>query len=172
MDIEERGQQDQTTNLVLEFNFSHIVSELSFGPFYPSLVNPLDRTVNTAAAHFHKFQYFMSVVPTVYTVGRSRKVHNTIFTNQYAVTEQSKEVDDHNIPGIFFKYDIEPILLTVEESRDNILLFFIKVINVLSGVLVAAHWGFTISEWAREVWGRRQRGMREGVLGAKGSYGD
>jgi endoplasmic reticulum-Golgi intermediate compartment protein 2 len=158
--------------LGLEFNFSHVVSELSFGPFYPSLVNPLDRTVNLAEAHFHKFQYFMSVVPTVYTVGRSRSAHNTIFTNQYAVTEQSKEVDDHNIPGIFFKYDIEPILLTVEERRDNFLLFGIKVINVLSGVLVAAHWGFTITEWAKEVVKRRRRGMSEGVLGAKSYHDD
>ena len=88
-------------------------------------------------------------MPTVYTVGKSRSARNTIFTNQYAVTEQSKVVDDHNIPGIFFKYDIEPIMLSVEESRDGALLFLVKVINVLSGVLVAGHWGFTLTEWVK-----------------------
>ncbi|CAM1500570.1 Fc.00g097320.m01.CDS01 [Cosmosporella sp. VM-42] len=149
-----------------QFNFSHIISELSYGSFYPSLVNPLDRTVNLASANFHKFQYYLSVVPTVYSVGSS-----TIFTNQYAVTEQSKEVSDHFIPGIFFKYDIEPILLSVKENRDGFLLFLMKIINVLSGVLVAGHWCFTLSDWVKEVIGRRRRSSGgEGVLGTKHGY--
>lgn len=161
---------DTATMLMLttltEFNFSHIISELSYGPFYPSLVNPLDRTVNTAPDNFHKFQYYLSVVPTVYSVGSSQ-----IFTNQYAVTEQSKSVNEHYIPGIFFKYDIEPILLAVHETRDGILVFLVKIINVLSGVLVAGHWGFTLSDWIREVIGKRRRSNGgEGVLGTKHGF--
>lgn len=155
-------------NDLTAFNFSHIISEMSFGPFYPSLVNPLDRTVNTARINFHKFQYYLSVVPTVYTVGKSASLSNTIFTNQYAVTEQSKEVDDHNVPGIFFKYDIEPILLSVEESRDGTLQFLMKIVNVVSGVLVAGHWGYTLTEWFKEVRGRR-RERSEGFIGTKNS---
>ncbi|KAI0134507.1 endoplasmic reticulum vesicle transporter-domain-containing protein [Xylariales sp. AK1849] len=155
------------------FNFSHIVNELSFGPFYPSLVNPLDRTVNRADANFHKFQYFMSVVPTVYTVGHAHSASRTIVTNQYAVTEQSHEISERMVPGIFFKYDIEPILLTIEESRDGYLAFLFKVINVLSGVLVAGHWGFTLSDWIREVIGRRRKQHSMGVIGnEKGGYHD
>ncbi|KAI3334223.1 endoplasmic reticulum vesicle transporter-domain-containing protein [Ustulina deusta] len=155
------------------FNFSHVISELSFGPYYPSLVNPLDRTINLADAHFHKFQYFMSVVPTVYTVAGGSAATRTIFTNQYAVTEQSKPVGERMVPGLFFKYDIEPILLSVEERRDGLLTFLVKVVNVLSGVLVAGHWGFTLSEWLREALGRRRRsGRSEGVIGAKTSYDD
>jgi len=170
------------------FNFSHVISELSFGPYYPSLVNPLDRTINTAEAHFHKFQYYMSVVPTVYSVSggsfslpslfsSSSNYANTktIFTNQYAVTEQSKQVSDRNVPGLFFKYDIEPILLTVREHRDGVLTFLVKVVNVLSGVLVAAHWGYTLTEWLKETLGKRRArrsGPSEGVIGSKGGYGD
>ncbi|KAK8098240.1 endoplasmic reticulum-Golgi intermediate compartment protein 2 [Apiospora kogelbergensis] len=150
-----------------QFNFSHIINEFSFGPYFPSLVNPLDRTVNQASAHFHKFQYFMSVVPTVYTVGQAHAASSTIFTNQYAVTEQSHEISEFNVPGIFFKYDIEPILLTVEETRDGFLTFAVKVINVLSGVLVACHWGFTLSEWLKEVWGRRRRIQSQGMIGVE-----
>ncbi|KAI1389744.1 DUF1692-domain-containing protein [Hypoxylon trugodes] len=155
------------------FNFSHVISELSFGPYYPSLVNPLDRTINFADAHFYKFQYFMSVVPTIYSVQRgssSASADRTIFTNQYAVTEQSKEVNERFVPGLFFKYDIEPIMLHVEERRDGLLSFAVKVVNILSGVLVACHWGFTMSEWLREVIGRRRRKQSEGVIGAKGDY--
>jgi endoplasmic reticulum-Golgi intermediate compartment protein 2 len=105
-------------------------------------------------------------VPTVYSVGSS-----TIRTNQYAVTEQSLEIDDRNIPGIFVKYDIEPILLAVVEKRDGILLFLVKIINVVSGVLVAGHWGFTISDWVKEIIGKRRRSSGGvGVLGSKGGY--
>jgi hypothetical protein len=115
----------------------------------------------------------MSVVPTVYSVGKvGRPGSATIFTNQYAVTEQSLEVNERTIPGIFFKFDIEPILLNIEESRDSILVFLIKIINVLSGALVAGHWGYHLSEWCREVLGRRRRRQtqNEGMLGEKGSY--
>ncbi|KAI1465976.1 DUF1692-domain-containing protein [Daldinia caldariorum] len=157
------------------FNFSHVISELSFGPYYPSLVNPLDRTINIAESHFYKFQYFMSVVPTIYSVqrgaGSSASAEHTIFTNQYAVTEQSKEVGERMVPGLFFKYDIEPILLHVEERRAGLVAFAIKIINILSGVLVACNWGFTLSEWLREVVGRRRRSqVGEGVIGAKDGY--
>lgn len=151
------------------FNFSHIISELSYGPFYPSLVNPLDRTVNLAATNFHKFQYYLSVVPTVYSVGSK-----SIFTNQYAVTEQSKEVNDHYIPGIFVKYDIEPILLAVNESRDGFLSFMIKIINIISGVLVAGHWGFTLTDWITDVTGKRRRQSSGGVgvIGTGKNFGE
>lgn len=72
-------------------------------------------------------------------------------------------VGERSVPGIFFKYDIEPMLLTVEESRESFLRFVVKVVNVFSGVLVAGHWGFTLTEWAISVWGKR-RGRSDGVL--------
>jgi hypothetical protein len=143
------------------FNFSHIVSELSFGPFYPSLHNPLDRTVEETTNHFHKFQYYMSVVPTVYSTSS-----RTLFTNQYAVTEQSYMVGERSVPGIFFKYDIEPMLLSVEETRPSILRLLVTIVNLFSGVLVAGHWGFTMTEWALSVLRKRRR-RSEGVLSGK-----
>ncbi len=109
----------------------------------------------------------MSVVPTTYSVGQPGG-SNSIITNQYAVTEQSTEINERTIPGIFFKYDIEPILLNIVETRDSFFVFLIKIINVLSGALVAGHWGFTLSDWIKEVWGRRRRARSDGVLGAKG----
>ncbi|KAG6014088.1 hypothetical protein E4U54_005860 [Claviceps lovelessii] len=167
--ITARGHGYRSANGHLDhnsFNFSHIINELSFGDYYPSLVNPLDLTVNMADTHFHRFQYFVSVVPTQYTAGSS-----SISTNQYAVTEQSKTVSEYIVPGVFFKYDIEPILLYVEESRDGFFQFCFRLINVLSGVLVAGHWGFTLSEWFREVLGKRRRQSGgEGFLGTKHGY--
>ena len=94
----------------------------------------------------------------------------TIFTNQYAVTEQSHEITEMSVPGLFFKYDIEPIMLTVEERRDGLLALLVKATNVLSGVLVAGHWTFALAAWAREVLGRRRSSRSEGVIGAKSEY--
>ncbi|KAG6021803.1 hypothetical protein E4U41_002395 [Claviceps citrina] len=150
------------------FNFSHIINELSFGDYYPSLNNPLDGTINMADSHFHKFQYFVSVVWTRYSTNS-----NTIATNQYAVTEQSKAVSEYVVPGVFVKYDIEPIYMSVIETRQLLFTFCFRLINVLSGVLVAGHWLFTLSEWLREVLGKRKRQSGgEGFLGTKHGYGE
>jgi len=59
------------------------------------------------------------------------------------------------------------MLLTVEESRDSFLRFMVKVINVFSGVIVAGHWGYTLTDWAITVLGKRRRQMSEGVLTGK-----
>lgn len=80
------------------------------------------------------------------------------------MTEQSTIIGERAVPGIFFKYDIEPMLLSVEESRDSFLRFLVKIVNVVSGVLVAGHWGFTLSEWAMSMLSKRRRGTSDGVL--------
>ncbi|KAK4556996.1 hypothetical protein LTR86_005977 [Recurvomyces mirabilis] len=172
------------------FNFSHHINELSFGPFYPSLVNPLDNTVAGTEQNFYKFQYYLSVVPTIYTTdakslrriskkqqgespssgsdGLEKHPHryskNTVFTNQYAVTEQSHPVAENNVPGVFVKFDIEPIQLTIAEEWSSIPALFIRLVNVVSGVLVAGGWCYQISEWAKEMRGRR-RGRSESWAG-------
>ncbi|KAK1819913.1 hypothetical protein LTR12_004782 [Friedmanniomyces endolithicus] len=174
------------------FNFSHHITELSFGPFYPSLTNPLDNTLATTSANFYKFQYYLSVVPTIYTtdakalrritktqqgespssgsdgLAQHPKKHsrNTVFTNQYAVTEQSHPVAENSVPGLFVKYDIEPILLTIAEEWASMPSLGIRLVNVVSGVLVAGGWCYQLVEWAREVKDRRRarRGTGQGGM--------
>ncbi|EME88301.1 uncharacterized protein MYCFIDRAFT_25415 [Pseudocercospora fijiensis CIRAD86] len=143
-----------------KFNFSHRINELSFGPFYPSLENPLDNTFATTDINYYKFQYFLSVVPTVYTTdARALRLldNNFVFTNQYAVTEQSRKVSENFVPGIFIKFDMEPIGLTIAEEWSSFPALFIRIVNVVSGLLVAGGWCYQLSEWAKEVWGRKSR---------------
>ncbi|KAI4235698.1 MAG: hypothetical protein LQ349_002972 [Xanthoria aureola] len=177
------------------FNFSHIINELSFGPLYPSLLNPLDRTTATTDDHFYKFQYYLSVVPTIYTRSPTppplspppaHKPHdtpplppdystrNTIITNQYAATSQSHPVNERTIPGIFFKFDIEPILLTVREERMSFLWLVVRVVNVVSGVLVGGGWCYQLAGWGKEVLRGRARGggRGEGMLNGRVFHGD
>jgi len=118
----------------------------------------------------------MSIVPTIYSLGDPHaSVSTSIVTNQFAVTEQSHEVNERIIPGIFFKYDIEPILLNITEQRDSFFVFLIKIVNVVSGALVAGHWCYRLSDWANEVMGKRRRnnGHSQGMLGnSKSGYED
>lgn len=82
---------------------------------------------------------------------------NTIFTNQYAVTSQSHVIGESQIPGIFVKYDIEPILLTISEEWGGIPALLVRLVNVVSGVLVAGGWIFQLYDWVSDVWGRKGR---------------
>jgi hypothetical protein len=162
-----------------------MITELSFGPHYPSLQNPLDKTIAETTDHYYKYQYFLSVVPTLYSRGKGaldaytrspataagRHGRNTVFTNQYAVTSQSGAIPESPmvVPGIFFKYNIEPIMLLVSEERAGFLSLLIRVINTISGVLVTGGWVYQITSWVGGFLGRRRRDSSEGYLTGKTS---
>ena len=58
----------------------------------------------------------LQVVPTIYSNLRN----HTISTNQYSVTEHFKESNipmQHNLPGVFFYYDLSPIKVKVQRCR-------------------------------------------------------
>ena len=128
----------------------------------------------------YRFQYFLSVVPTIYiTDDFGRKI---IETNQYAVTQQShpsagqvgQEVPGtlpYNsilsrqlITGIFFKYDVEPLQLTIIHGHISTYRFFMRLIALVGGVAVCTEWaykGFEALNQRRE----RRRGTRnDGLL--------
>ena len=128
-----------------QLNFTHIIDELSFGEFYPKLVNPLDGVVSVATDRFAVFQYFMSVVPTTY---RSFSTGYTVETNQYAVTEQAGVVNTvtGQPPGIFFKYDMEPIALTITDRRLPFSQFLVRLVNIIGGLVVCAGWLYKLFE--------------------------
>ena len=96
----------------------------------------------------------------------------SIFTNQYAATSQSHEVSKVVIPGIFFKYDIEPILLIVSAQRSSFWGLMVRLVNVISGIVVGGGWCFQLTEWGIEGLRKRRRGMSEGVLHGRMRSGD
>jgi len=91
----------------------------------------------------YRFQYFLSVVPTVYvTDDCGRKI---IETNQYAVTEQSHPSAGHmgqEVPGIFFKYDVEPLQLTIFHSHMSTYRFLIRLVAIVGGVAICTEWAY------------------------------
>ena len=65
-------------------------------------------------------------------------------TNQYAVNTQQRELGQFGVPGLFFKFEIEPISVTVEDSHASFIGFVIRLVNVLSGVAVAGGWIYAV----------------------------
>ncbi|PUZ36671.1 hypothetical protein GQ55_9G056800 [Panicum hallii var. hallii] len=91
-------------------NVSHVIHDLSFGPKYPGIHNPLDET--------------------------SRILHGTILpTNQFSVTEYFLPVcpTDRAWPAVYFLYDLSPITVTIKEERRNFLHFLTRLCAVLGG---------------------------------------
>lgn len=270
-----RGRFSPSHYLFSQVNFTHYIDELSFGEFYPNLVNPLDGTrsrwprrtlrnrlgmffnqetldekkkdittpksknknkntnndksiggisknkltrlvqeMKNQASAISSYQYFVSIVPTTYiasTTGRKVK------TNQYAVTEQVRDLswqyefdydleeeipenkeneedkkeseklttlkralksssysaalkkgfssssssssknninnnNDHELktsstpPGIFLRYDIEPILLEISDTRLPFAQFVVRVVNILGGLVVCTFASYRLIE--------------------------
>ena len=71
------------------------------------------------------------------------------------------------VPGIFFKFDIEPILLTVIAQRGGFLALIIRIVNVVSGVLVAGGWLYQMMGWGRELLRKKKGGRSEGMLNGR-----
>ncbi|OMJ19997.1 Endoplasmic reticulum-Golgi intermediate compartment protein 2 [Smittium culicis] len=126
-------------------NLTHIINEFSFGNFYPSLINPLDDTFQITENDSVAYQYYINVVPTIYKgfsisitlylLGTNGK---TLNTNQYSVNQNMIEADFFNhIPaGIFFTYDVEPILVKITEIKTPFSKFLIKMCSMIGGIFV------------------------------------
>lgn len=148
------------------------MSELSFGEFYPKLVNPLDGVLADTPEHFFKYQYFLSLVPTRYHSTMSLR---TLSTNQYAVTEQPSSVPQTGTPGIFFRFDIEPVSLSITDSRTPLLSFIVRIVNIIGGVMVSGGWIYGLwSSLLDGVKGRVRSGSRRatGMIGVSRGYDD
>jgi hypothetical protein len=121
---------------------SHVITEFSFGPYYPEITQPLDYSYETTDEAFVSFQYFITVVPTSYIAPRSRPLH----THQYSVTHYVKPVaHGRGTPGIFFKYDIDPVALEIHQRTTSWTQFLVRIVGVIGGVWVCFGWGIKVA---------------------------
>lgn len=120
-------------------NLSHVITEFSFGPYFPEIAQPLDYSFEIAKDRtffsllcpysdsstiaFMAYQYFLHVVPTTYIAPRSRPLE----TNQYSVTHYTRKLE-HNqgIPGIYFKFDLDPVVITIHQRTTSLVQFIIR----------------------------------------------
>jgi hypothetical protein len=130
-------------------NFTHRIDRFSFGPLYPGLKNPLDHTLEVSMTNFENYQYNLAVVPTIY-IDETRFFNNIMLTNQYSVTEHQKVMDPthpDSFPGIFVKYDIEPISVRVTSSRLGLVQFTTRVCGIIGGIFVTSGMVYSLFNW-------------------------
>jgi len=123
-----------------DFNLTHTINRLSFGKEYPGVVNPLDTVSKVEDKGTGMFQYFIKVVPTIY-----QGLDDTIInTNQFSVTEHYRilankgESSGHGLPGVFFMYDLSPIMVKFTEKQRSFAHFLTSVCAIVGGVFTVA----------------------------------
>ncbi|XP_042486196.1 endoplasmic reticulum-Golgi intermediate compartment protein 3-like [Macadamia integrifolia] len=119
------------------FNISHRINRLSFGEHFPGVVNPLDGVQWMQETPSGMYQYFLKVVPTVYTDINER----TIQSNQFSVTEHFRGQEfgrPPSLPGVFFFYDLSPIKVTFKEEHVSFLHFLTNVCAIVGGIFTVS----------------------------------
>lgn len=81
------------------------------------------------------YQYFIEVVPT-----KVKTFLYTVDTYQYSAKELSRPINhdkgSHGMPGIFFKYDVSALKVTVSQERDNFGMFLARLCSIVGGIYV------------------------------------
>ncbi|KAL7679773.1 putative endoplasmic reticulum vesicle transporter, leucine-rich repeat domain superfamily [Plasmopara halstedii] len=122
----------------LNFNSSHVVNHLRFGPQIPDMETPLIDVSKILTMNLATYKYFVSIVPSryVYLNGRS------VTTFQYSVTEHETGSRGTNgqmsFPGVIFSYDFSPIAVEYIESKPSVLHFLTSTSAIVGGVFAVA----------------------------------
>ncbi|KAI3405051.2 hypothetical protein KGF56_002136 [Candida oxycetoniae] len=142
------GYRDRSHVPFEALNFTHAIQEFSYGDFFPYLNNPLDATGKVTNEKLQAFVYHARVVPTLY-----EKLGLEVDTNQYSLTENHYVVKTdeisrklQGIPGIYFRYEFEPIKMIIREKRIPFFQFIVRIGTICGGILVAAGYLFKLYE--------------------------
>ncbi|KAG0056096.1 hypothetical protein BGZ83_006357 [Gryganskiella cystojenkinii] len=126
-------------------DFSHHIQHLSFGQLVPNIHNPLDDLKVHEAEGLYMFQYYVKVVGTKYHYLNKMPVN----TNQYSVTQFNRNLYVKNdfgqmvqamdgLPGVFFNFDISPMLVIQKEERKSFTSFLTGVCAIVGGIFTVA----------------------------------
>lgn len=125
---------DLLTFTFAQFNITHTVHSLSFGDNFPGFKSPLDGQVRVLQDTHGMYQYYIKVVPTKY---KKYNDVNEIESNQYAVTEHLRHLSPgsgRGLPGVYFYYELSPVLAVFQETRGTFLRFITSVCAILGGL--------------------------------------
>ncbi|KXN91763.1 Endoplasmic reticulum-Golgi intermediate compartment protein 2 [Leucoagaricus sp. SymC.cos] len=131
-----------------QMNLSHVITEFSFGPYFPDITQPLDNSFEVTQEHFTAYQYYLHVVPTTYIAPRSHPLQ----TNQYSVTHYTRTLQHNDgTPGIFFKFDLDPMNITIHQKTTTFVQLMIRCVGVIGGIFVCMGYAIRITTRAVEV---------------------
>ena len=144
------GYADSHRASLEDLNFAHVINEFSFGDFYPYIDNPLDNTAQFDQDEpLTTYLYYTSVVPTLF-----KKLGAEVDTNQYSVNDyrylnkDSSVKGNRRVPGIFFKYNFEPLSIVVSDVRISFIQFLVRLVAICSFLVYCASWIFTLLDMA------------------------
>lgn len=120
----------------LRLDFSHHIHHFSFGDQHESLKSPLDNTSNMTKEAHRCFKYYAKVISTEFKARDGSRLS----TNQYAVTRNDLEASDERtvFPGVFFFYDISPMIVVYEQSTKTFFGLLIGLCAIVGGVYTVA----------------------------------
>ncbi|GLD92030.1 hypothetical protein PINS_up000563 [Pythium insidiosum] len=121
----------------LTFNASHVIHSLSFGIPVKGVSGPLDGVRKVAEKQGGVFQYFIKVVPTIYS-----DIGPDVHSYQFSYTEQARYLEPTGqmsaLPGAFFVFDLSPFMVKVENDRMPFTHFLTKICAIIGGVVSIA----------------------------------
>lgn len=119
-----------------KFSTSHKIHRLSFGTEFPDIINPLDDLDRNDRDEPIMYQYFVKVVPTRYNYLNGTELD----TNQFSVTQHEKLItpNSQGLPGVFFQYDISPMLVIYTQTHKSFLHFLTGVCAIVGGIFTVA----------------------------------
>lgn len=86
-------------------------------------------------------------------------------TNQYSVTDYKRSPSAQaTFPGLYFKFDIEPLTMTVTKRSVSFVAFLIRITSVLGGAWVCAQLAVRISARLMVVYHRYARGAALNIM--------
>jgi len=145
------------------------------------LVSPLEGLTRTLESGTGQHQYFVKLVPTVWTDDKGQEVH----AYQYSVTEHLRPIDARSVvpdgsgnvvmPGLYFHYELSPLRVRMEKRRPSVGHFMTRVCAIVGGVFAVMGLLDAVIYRGVERWYSRgasgSGGMLGGVAGSGGGGG-
>ena len=119
-----------------KYNFSHRIVNLSFGD-KSSVINSLEGEIALTEENEVTYQYFLRIVPTIFRTSR----HKNTLTYQYSVTRFHRVLPKGGRTGhsgIIFRYDFDPVVVTVKEREKSFWHFIIQLCGIVGGVFATS----------------------------------
>lgn len=54
----------------------------------------------------------------------------------YSVIFKDHDKGNHGVPGLYFKYDVSALKVIVEQDRENIVQFIVRLCSITAGIVV------------------------------------
>lgn len=135
---------------VLLFNASHTINYLRFGDEIPieslsstqhTKQNPLNGATQRIDKYAGVFQYFIKIIPTVYSTDSEE-----IDSNQYSVTNYTIQLTPYDLqritvnrlPGLYFLYDLSPFVIYITQKSPRLSELLTTMCAIIGGIITIA----------------------------------